>query len=250
MNVALYGKPSRWAMTERGRNSLRRSADRLEIGASTMQWDGDTLTISIEEVTAPLPSRLRGTVTVKPRALTREPFTLDAAGKHRWHPIAPLSDVTVNLTRPGLRWHGIGYFDTNNGDEPLEATFQSWTWSRFDRGDHARIFYDVVERDGAERSLSLRVDGHGDVRHEPSLRYAPLPNGLWGVKRSAPTDGGMAPVLVQSLEDAPFYTRSKIRSGIDGTAATGVHESLSLGRATAPIVRMMLPFRMPRRFGQ
>jgi carotenoid 1,2-hydratase len=247
MNVALYGQPSRWAMTERGRKHLRRSAGRLEIGASAMQWDGETLTISIEEVTVPLPSRLRGTVTVRPRALTGGSFALDAQGRHRWQPIAPLSDVVVDLKSPALRWRGSGYFDSNSGDEPLDAAFRSWTWSRFDRGDHARIFYDVVAADGTERSLSLRADAAGSIQDAAPIRYQPLPNGLWGVKRSAPTDGSMSPILVKGLEDAPFYTRSTIRSGIDGAAALGVHESLSLGRATAPLVRMMLPFRMPRR---
>ncbi|WP_368669914.1 hypothetical protein [Beijerinckia sp. L45] len=250
MNVALYGRPARWAMTERGRTSLRRSADRLEIGASAMQWDGATLTIGIEEVTAPLPSRLRGTVMVRPKALTGAVFNLDARARHRWQPIAPLCDVTVDLQRPGLRWRGSGYFDHNAGDEPLDAAFRSWTWSRFDRGDHARIFYDVVEKNGAERSLSLRADASGAVEPGAPIHYRPLPNGLWGVKRSAPTDGSIAPVLVRSMEDAPFYTRSTIRSGIDRAQATGVHESLSLTRATAPIVRMMLPFRMPRRSGK
>jgi carotenoid 1,2-hydratase len=234
-------------MTERGHNSLRRSADRLEIGSSAMQWDGVSLTIDIDEVTVPLPSRLRGTVTVRPRALTGVVYDLDAGGKHRWQPIAPLSDVVVDLQSPGLRWCGSGYFDHNNGDEPLDAAFRSWTWSRFDRGDHARIFYDVVEADGAERSLSLRANASGTVEAGAPIGYRPLPNGLWGVKRSVPTDGSMTPVLVRSMEDAPFYTRSTIRSGIDGAEATGVHESLSLKRATAPIVRMMLPFRMPRR---
>ena len=56
-------------MTERGRSALYRDATQLRIGPSLVRWDGDCLVIDIEEVTAPLPSRLRGQVRVHPGAL-------------------------------------------------------------------------------------------------------------------------------------------------------------------------------------
>ncbi len=40
MNVVLYGKPGRFAMTERKAGSLHRSADHIAIGPSAMEWDG------------------------------------------------------------------------------------------------------------------------------------------------------------------------------------------------------------------
>ena len=249
MNVALYGRPSRWAMTERGRRSLRQHDDGVEIGASAMHWDGEALTITIEEITAPLPSRLKGTVTVRPRAISTREFLLDTAGRHRWRPIAPLCDVTLRFERPDLSWRGTGYFDTNGGSEPLESAFRSWTWSRFDLGERARIFYDVVERDGTERCLSLAIDRSGGVQPAASRPFQTFGRGLWGLERSAPADAGAAVALLAALEDAPFYTRSNIRSRIDGVDALGVHESLSLSRLAALPVRLMMPFRMPRTIG-
>jgi carotenoid 1,2-hydratase len=246
MNVALYGKPARWAMTERGAASLDRGADHIAIGASGMRWDGAKLVIDVNERTAPMPRRLRGTVTVTPRALTDQAFELDARGRHRWQPLAPLCDVAVAFDSPGMAWRGTGYFDTNDGDEPLEDAFRSWTWSRFDMADHARIVYDVVERDGLARGLSLRVGASGAIETAATLAATPLPKGLWGVERSAPADAGATPELLGTFEDAPFYTRSKIRSRIDGVEATGVNESLTLARLRAPWVRTLLPFRMPR----
>ncbi len=235
-------------MTERGRGSLRRDADEIMIGASAMAWDGNALRITLDETTVPLPSRLRGTVVVKPRALSTRRFDLDAAGRHRWQPIGPLSEVTVDLEAPALSWRGTGYFDTNDGDEPLEAAFHSWTWTRFDMGDHARVFYDVMAKDGTPRGLSLDVRD-GRVEDGPALPFQDLATSAWGIRRAVPCETGGRASIVESLENAPFYARAAVRSRIDGIEATGVHESLSLGRLTSPAVRFMLPFKMFRRAG-
>lgn len=48
--------------------ALKRDADTLAIGPSSLRWDGTALTIDIEEVTAPIPSRLSGRLRVLPDA--------------------------------------------------------------------------------------------------------------------------------------------------------------------------------------
>ncbi len=245
-NVALDGVPKRWAMTERGRGSLRRDERHIAIGASAMAWDGAALTITVDETTVPFPSPLRGRVVVRPRVYGTRRFDLDSAGRHRWQPIGPLSDISVEFEQPGLRWEGSGYFDTNDGDEPLEAAFRSWTWSRFDVGEGARIFYDVIDRSGDERKLSLAVTKDG-VSRGKALSSGALPPTVWGIARAAPCDAGAVPRLVRTMENAPFYARSSLRSSIDGADVNGVHESLSLTRAVSPAVRLMLPFKMFRR---
>ncbi len=68
LNVALYGSRKRWALTERTRADLVRDETSLTIGPSKLDWDGTALTIEIDEVTVPLPSRIRGTVRVWPTA--------------------------------------------------------------------------------------------------------------------------------------------------------------------------------------
>ena len=89
-NVALYGETGKlWSMTERGRYALRRGASWLEIGRSALSWDGNNLTIRIDEVAVPFPTRIRGTVRLYPEAVAGRPYRLDAAGKHHWASIAP-----------------------------------------------------------------------------------------------------------------------------------------------------------------
>ena len=90
INVALTGpRGNAWAMTERGKASLARDADNFVVGPSALRWDGNVLVIDIDEVSAPLPVRVRGQVRVYPEMIGTTGFNLDPAGKHRWHPVAP-----------------------------------------------------------------------------------------------------------------------------------------------------------------
>lgn len=248
VNVVLYGeRANRFCMTERGRASLFRDAAHIAIGPSSLSWDGTALTIRLDEVTAPLPSAVRGTIRVTPTGITPGPFHLDAGGAHRWWPMAPSSPVEVALTEPSLRWSGTAYFDTNHGDAPLERDFASWTWCRAELPDGAAILYDVRRRDGSGQNLSLRFGRDGGRRDIRPPLAAPLPpSRLWRMPRSTRSDDARAQV-VRTFEDTPFYARSLLASRLGGEAVRAVHESLSLDRFRNPLVRLMLPFRMPRR---
>jgi carotenoid 1,2-hydratase len=79
VNVALYGAPSRWAMTERGRGRVARGADHLAIGPTALSWDGSGLTIDIDELAVPRLSPLRGRVRVMPEVWTGVSYRLDSA---------------------------------------------------------------------------------------------------------------------------------------------------------------------------
>jgi carotenoid 1,2-hydratase len=247
MNVALYGpNENRWAMTERRRSALDRTRSSLSIGPSDLVWDGDNLTATVDEVTAPLPSRLRGTIRLHPGAIFDTPFELDPAGRHVWRPIAPRARVEVAMTHPALSWFGNGYFDTNAGSEPLQDAFSTWNWSRAHLSDDTLLFYDVVARDGAATGLALRVGADGEMRDTETPPSFPLGPTFWRMPRAARSDAGEPPTVLRTLEDAPFYTRSLLTARHGGEAAEVVHESLSLDRLRSPVVRAMLPFRMPR----
>jgi carotenoid 1,2-hydratase len=247
-NVALYGRAGhRWAMTERGHAGLQRTASRLQIGPSSLAWDGDTLTLQIDEVTVPWPSRLRGVVRLKAERLLNQSYALDPAGRHQWGPIATQARVEVEMERPALRWHGEAYFDSNRGSRPLEDDFVRWDWSRASlSGTESVVLYDVVRRAAPPVTLALRFDGQGQAHPLAVPPRVALPRGAWGVARATLSDPDGPAVIEQTLEDSPFYVRSLLRSRLAGQDVRSVHESLDLDRFKAKWVRTLLPFRMPR----
>lgn len=249
LNVALYGAegPS-WSCTERGRSSLKRSANALAIGRSSIEWVGSSLEIRIDEVTAPLPRRVTGIVRLHPWATSSHVFDLDEAGRHRWWPVAPCARVEVELDKPGFRWEGHGYLDTNDGDEPLETAFSDWHWSRAALPGGTAILYDVTRRNGQTASLALRFDRSGAVSEEELPVPADLPRTRWRLRRETRADPGGAPAVHRTLEDGPFYARSVLKTRLFGESVAAMHESLSLDRFRSRWVQAMLPFRMPRAF--
>ena len=249
VNVALYGAAGkRWAMTERGARRVKRSASSLQIGPSSMVWDGNALSLQIDEVTAPWPSRIRGTVRLHPSALMNESYALDTAGRHRWWPIAPCARVEVELSQPGLRWSGAAYLDSNQGDAPLEHDFVRWDWSRAAlSGQRTAVLYDVTRREGAPLSLAMVFDPNGGVQRFEAPPHAALAAAMWRVERGTRSDPGSVARVTETLEDAPFYARSVVNARLLGEPVTAMHESLSLDRFSSPWVRALLPFRMPRR---
>jgi carotenoid 1,2-hydratase len=247
LNVALYGEGGkRWSMTERRRSHVDRAASWLTLGPSSLSWDGDRLTFRIDEVTVPFPSRIRGVVRVHPSALVGDTIALDAAGRHRWLPIAPCARVEVALDRPALRWRGAGYLDSNAGDAPLEDSFSRWDWSRAGLRHGTAILYEVSRRAGDTLSLATRFDAAGrrDDFAPPAARA--LPRTGWRIDRGTRADEGYAARVTRTLEDAPFYARSVLATSLLGEEAAAVHESLSLDRFRARWVQSLLAFRMPR----
>jgi carotenoid 1,2-hydratase len=243
MNVALYQRRGgAWAMTERGAAKLQRSADALHIGRSALHWDGTALTAEIDERCAPLPRRLHGRITVRPRAIQPQLFHLDAGQRHRWQPIAPDATVEVSFQTPAMSWSGEAYFDSNDGDVPLAHDFSSWHWARVGN----KILYDVEYRDGGRQDLALDIGTDGTAKRFLAPPQHPLPPTFWRMQRALRADAGQDAQLIKTLEDAPFYARSLVATRIAGEPLTGVHESLSLRRFASPWVRALLPFRMPR----
>jgi carotenoid 1,2-hydratase len=249
LNVSLYGKPRGWTLTERGSAAVQRDPEMLRIGPSALTWDGTGLTVRIDEITAPLPSRIRGVVRVLPSALTSCRFSLDQAGRHRWSPLAPTARVEVRLEQPALRWSGDGYLDSNDGDAPLEEDFVEWDWSRAPLPGGATVLYNVTRRTGPDLAMALRFDRAGQVEHFPPPPRASLAPTLWRMPRRTRCDEGAQAVVRQTLQDAPFYARSVIETRIAGEQVTAMHESLSLDRFRQLWVQAMLPFRIPRRLG-
>jgi len=248
MNVALYG-PTRdaWAFTEHGGADVRRHGTALVIGQSSMEWDGDALTVRFDEKTAPLPGRISGCVRVHPRALAGESFVIDSKGRHRWEPIAPFARAEVEIRSPGrVSWSGAAYVDSNFGDEPLEDGFSGWSWSRATTRSRTIVTYDSVRLDGTRDLIQHAFHDDGRVEPIAPLAERGLPRTLWGLARRTRVDPAATPRLVRTLEDTPFYARSEFVGTYLGERARGVHEVLSLDRFRTRAVQFMLPYRMRR----
>jgi carotenoid 1,2-hydratase len=266
LNVALYGpRGGRWAMTERDSTQVSRAKTELAIGPSHLRWVGDVLEIRIDETCAPLPQRVRGTVRLIPHATSDRRFALDVAGRHCWTPFAPCSRIEAAFSSPDLKWSGVGYADTNRGDEPLEDAFSHWTWSRSGAragslsaaptaaaadGSDSIVLYDVTARDRSNRTLALKFTPNGSTQTFDPPPTVALPTTGWRVARSTRADAGTEARVIETLEDAPFYSRSMLDTQVGGARTRVFHESLDLDRFRRYWVQCLLPFRMPRVTGR
>ena len=249
INVALYGAQGRrWTMTERGHKHVQRSQNRFNVGPSQLHWNGQQLVIDIDEVNVPIPMRVRGRVTVQPVGLSPFVTGLDADARHRWGPIAPCSRVTVEMQNPQSRWSGHAYLDSNEGDEPVDRAFKEWDWARAEmaNGD-TTVIYDVRPRHGPDRVVAQRFAPSGQTSAFTAPPRQTLAASKWRIGRTMRSEGGAGASVAQTLEDTPFYVRSVLRADLLGEQVTAVHETLSIPRLVSLPVRLMLPWRMPRR---
>jgi carotenoid 1,2-hydratase len=247
LNVALYGpRAGRWTMTERGAAQVERARDHLVLGRSALDWMGGVMHIDIDEICAPVPRRLRGSIQLTPAAIGARSYVLDAAGRHRWTPFAPCAHVEVRLSEPDIQWSGVGYMDSNVGEEPVEHGFREWTWSRASLPGSAVVLYDVTPRTAPPHSLALRFAANGSAERVEPPPEVVLPMTGWRIARRTRADSGHGARVVKTLEDAPFYSRSQLATRLLGCAAPAVHESLDLNRFRSRWVQCLLPFRMPR----
>ena len=69
VNVALYGAPWRWCMTHDGTAASMRASghaheQQMSLGKSQIQFEKNYLRVSIDEITVPLPTRIRGELSI------------------------------------------------------------------------------------------------------------------------------------------------------------------------------------------
>lgn len=247
LNVGVYNRDcGAWALTERTVDAADRTASSLQIGQSSMRWEGDRLVVDVRE-RAPWTRRpITGRVVFTPDFTTDQRLSLDLAGRHSWWPVAPSGRLEVRLTEPNVSFSARGYHDSNAGDESLSAGFREWTWSRAHVGDRSFITYDVeLAACGTrhQRAMSIGRDG---LRDEENLVTVPMSRTRWGIPRSARSESGHQPRVVMRLEDTPFYSRDVITTKMGGQTVRAMHETFSGTRLAMKPVEFLLPFRMRR----
>ena len=206
--------------------------------------------IEVDEIAGPpVISRVRGTITLIPEALTAVELPLTPDGAHVWRPFAPRARIEVRLEKAGWSWDGHGYMDANFGLRALEADFGFWTWGRYPTREGALCFYDATRTDGSALTAAVAFDEHGGARMAEAPGAVAFRRSLWGVRRETRADPGVSPRQVMAMLDAPFYARSVVRTQVNGEEVTGVHEALDLRRFRSPLIKPMLAFRVPRRAG-
>jgi carotenoid 1,2-hydratase len=269
VNVALYGRPARWCMTERTGTAVSADSTSLKIGNSQILLANQSMIVNIDEVSVPLPSRVKGRIEIRlpSHDLERQPLdsTDCASARHYWQPIAPHSRIIVEMSSPKLAWEGDAYVDSNYGDIPLESSFKSWTWSRSHAATgETNIHYDVAMRNGETSQRSLNYSRQGQLRTIDAPRTHKLkPTRYFRITRTARTCENTEICALQTLEDTPFYSRSRFIEkdlrpanssqkppGTEAETAShkvAIHESLDLDRFDSAWVRCLLPFRMPRK---
>ena len=233
-------------MTERGRKHCARNAHTFTIGPSQLHWDGDCLSIDINEVGVPIPRRIRGRIRLWPQQLFGYSTPLDEAGRHRWGPLAPASRIEVDLSAPDLKWQGHAYLDSNEGDEPVDQGFHTWDWSRARMRDGSTlVFYDMQSPGTPDRVLALRFKPNGEVESVDTPPVQRLSKTGWRIERRMRSE--QAVQVQEQLEDTPFYQRALLQFDHAGEPLLAFHETLSVPRLVSPVVQAMLPWRMPRR---
>ncbi|SIR42638.1 hydroxyneurosporene synthase [Rhizobium sp. RU20A] len=247
-------------MTERGAGALARSETEIAIGRSRMAVDAfGALSIHFDETALPwpghrlLPRRITGSIRIEPEAPSGPCLRLDGGGHHHWQPRIPTGRASVSCDAlPGGGWQGHGYHDWNAGTRPPEQDFSGWDWARgiLPETGETVILYDARLADGSRRAFGLRYAPGGSAATPEVFTLPPpqaLPRGFWGVTGSIACDPDARPVLRRRLEDTPFYTRALVDVVLGGRPVSLVQETLDCKRLANPLVRLMLPFRMPRR---
>jgi len=248
LNVALYGvSHRRWALSEYRREAVSRSAKIFRLGRSQLSRTATGLQIRVDERCVPMGRALRGTVELETVTRFSASRLLDSRGHHQWCVLAPFARVSVSFDQPRLAWQGAAYLDTNRGSAPLERDLRHWTWLRTVEQGATTVLYDVVDRNGKDVMHALRFLADGSV-HTPAAGptlQATTRTG-WGIRRPVRSDPESPPGVIATLEDTPFYNRSRMRLSLGGQALEAVHESLDLDRFASRWVQVLLPFKTRR----
>ena len=235
----------RWAMTERRRDALRRDATSLEIGPSAMKWDGRSLEIDINEISAPWPHRLRGHVRVEPETINPRAFTLESQGSHIWRPIAPIARVSAAFSQPESSGAGMAILTQTSATNRLKPVSDAGLGLVRERAAARRSF--MTPSEGARGrwlwALSLTVPAVSRRSHRlqwsPCLAHVGASKGRHARKTAAPA------LSTDSRIRRSIHARM-VEHALLGERVSSMHESLDLDRFANPLVRAMLPFRMPR----
>jgi carotenoid 1,2-hydratase len=239
VNFALYrnGKPVSWAFSEYGCERTT-SDDTLTIGRSTWRYDRERIVIDVDERSVLWGRPVRASLVLVPLCAPADPVRLHPDLPHEWRALAARCDA--ELTIDGIRFRGLGYHDTNHGEELLGERLHAWRWARVHDEKTTWISYDVPGTDAISVIASA---------HSVSVTRAPLAASVdrktaWrlAVPRTISV-GGHQIAATSALESSPFYARLEGREG----NLHGLVEVADFARFLRPSIRWMARMRLRRR---
>ncbi len=240
VNFALYHEGVRrlWVLSEYPRAELE-SPGRLRIGRSTLTYSGEgTVRMDVEDWTAPWGRPVRASLTLQPMTPVGEVVRLMPELPHYWQALAPRARARLEVPSLGVDADGLGYHDTNHGDELLGARLSGWHWARTHREGETVVDYHLP--DGVP---SLRVVARaGGMKYERDVAQEARPTSMTGWGLRVPTRLHVGNQVVgepRLLESSPFYARLEARQG----ALDSLGEVADFRRFHSPFIRWMAHFR-------
>jgi carotenoid 1,2-hydratase len=238
VNFALYHQGVRqcWVLSEYP--VLEQAHCQLRIGGSTLSYEEGRVRMEVEERTAPWGRPVRARLVLEPMTPLGDEVQLVPGLPHWWQPMAPRARARLEVLTEGLALEGMGYHDTNRGEELLGERLPGWHWSRT-HGAHETVV-DYVLPDGVA-PVKVKAGPRG-VRCERGPREEALPTELTGWGLRVPRHLRVGNTVVGAprlLESSPFYARVEARQ--EGVNTLG--EVADFRRFHSPLIRWMAHFR-------
>lgn len=240
VNFALYHQGVRrlWVLSEYARAEVE-APGRLRIGRSTLTYgEGGEVRVKVEDRTAPWGRPVSARLTLEPLTPVGEVVQLMPELPHYWQALAPRARARLEVPSLGVKARGLGYHDTNHGDELLGARLSGWHWARTHREDETVVDYHLP--DGVA-PLTVVADRRG-VRCERGPVHGPRPTSItgWGLRVPSRLHVGNEVVgQPRLLESSPFYARLEARQG----PLDSLGEVADFRRFHSPFIRWMAHFR-------
>ncbi|RKH71460.1 carotenoid 1,2-hydratase [Corallococcus interemptor] len=240
VNFALYHQGVRklWVLSEYPSVDLQ-GPGRLRIGRSTLTHAVDgTVRMDVDDGTAPWGRPVRASLTLRPLTGRGAEVQLMPGLPHYWQPLAPRSEARLEVSTLGVTAEGMGYHDTNHGQELLGARLSGWHWARTHHANQTVVDYHLPDGVAPVRMVA----GANGVVCERGPAPETRPTNLtgWGLRVPARLHTGNEVVgEPRLLESSPFYARLESRRDTLDTMG----EVADFRRFHSPFIRWMAHFR-------
>lgn len=240
VNFALYHEGVRrlWVLSEYPRAEVE-PGKQLRIGRSTLSYGDDgAVRMEVEDWTAPWGRPVSARLTLEPLTPSGDVVRLMPGLPHYWQAVAPRARARLEVPSLGVKEEGLGYHDTNHGDELLGERLAGWHWTRTHHREATVVDYHLPEGVEPLRMVAREEGVWCGCGAESPLRSTVITG--WGLRVPSRLQTGNVVVGEgRLLESSPFYARMEARQ--DSLDCMG--EVADFRRFHSPFIRWMAHFR-------